>query len=81
LPLEIYSRLKRGITPEINAISTVILIGPPFRLVLRRAAAGTRFHESPRRGPELATAAIFLLMLTRRWWRAPGSRAGKTCRN
>ena len=26
LPLEIWSRLRRGITPEINAISTLILI-------------------------------------------------------
>src|SRR4029077_1834054 len=26
LPLEIWSRLRRGITPEINAISTVILV-------------------------------------------------------
>ena len=26
LPLEIWGRLRRGITPEINAISTIILI-------------------------------------------------------
>jgi spermidine/putrescine transport system permease protein len=26
LPLEIWSRLRRGITPEINAISTLILL-------------------------------------------------------
>ncbi|MBV9086617.1 MAG: hypothetical protein JOY79_03965, partial [Acidobacteriaceae bacterium] len=26
LPLEIWSRLRRGITPEINAISTVIFV-------------------------------------------------------
>src|SRR5208282_1083792 len=31
LPLEIWSRLRRGITPEINAISTVILL---FSIVL-----------------------------------------------
>jgi len=34
LPLEIYSRLKRGITPEINAISTVILLGTMVLIVL-----------------------------------------------
>jgi spermidine/putrescine transport system permease protein len=26
LPLEIWSRLRRGITPEINAVSTVIFV-------------------------------------------------------
>jgi spermidine/putrescine transport system permease protein len=31
LPLEIWSRLRRGITPEINAISTVILL---FSIIL-----------------------------------------------
>jgi spermidine/putrescine transport system permease protein len=34
LPLEIYSRLKRGITPEINAISTVILLGTMLLIVI-----------------------------------------------
>jgi spermidine/putrescine transport system permease protein len=31
LPLEIWSRLRRGITPEINAVSTVIFL---FSLVM-----------------------------------------------
>ena len=31
LPLEIWSRLRRGITPEINAVSTVIFV---FSLVM-----------------------------------------------
>jgi spermidine/putrescine transport system permease protein len=33
LPMEIWSRLRRGITPEINAISTLILIFS-FALIL-----------------------------------------------
>ena len=47
LPLEIWSRLRRGITPEINAISTIIFV---FSLVtiaawyrLRRTGLETRF--------------------------------------
>jgi spermidine/putrescine transport system permease protein len=34
LPLEIWSRLRRGITPEINAISTIILLFSIVALVL-----------------------------------------------
>jgi spermidine/putrescine transport system permease protein len=42
LPLEIYSRLKRGITPEINAISTIILAATiPLVLVAQRLERGS----------------------------------------
>jgi spermidine/putrescine transport system permease protein len=61
LPLEIYSRLKRGITPEINAISTIILIATiPLILVAQRLERGSMKVRTA-----LASAgAIFLLMVT-----------------
>jgi len=34
LPLEIWSRLRRGMTPEINAISTVIFLFSLIMIVL-----------------------------------------------
>jgi spermidine/putrescine transport system permease protein len=41
LPLEIYSRLKRGITPEINAISTAILLATiPLVFIAERLERG-----------------------------------------
>ena len=41
LPLEIYSRLKRGVTPEINAISTVILAATvPLVYIAQRLERG-----------------------------------------
>jgi spermidine/putrescine transport system permease protein len=52
LPLEIWGRLRRGITPEINAISTIIfmfsLIAIVFWYRLR-----TRAEATPEIGPEL----------------------------
>jgi spermidine/putrescine transport system permease protein len=72
LPLEIYSRLKRGITPEINAISTIILLTTiPLVLVAQRLERGAM---------KLRTAvgsagAIFFLMLApvlARAWPAGG---------
>ena len=76
LPLEIYSRLKRGITPEINAISTVILLTTiPLVLVAQRLERGSMKLRTA-----LASAgAIFLLMVTpvlARTWQAVGN-----CRN
>ncbi|MGO8788457.1 MAG: extracellular solute-binding protein [Terriglobia bacterium] len=61
LPLEIYSRLKRGITPEINAISTIILVTTiPLVLVAQRLERGSMKLRTA-----LASAgAIFLLMVT-----------------
>jgi len=42
LPLEIYSRLKRGVTPEINAISTIILLATiPLVFVAQRLERGS----------------------------------------
>ena len=45
LPLEIWSRLRRGITPEINAISTVILLFS-FGLILLWYRLRTRTQDS-----------------------------------
>ncbi len=46
LPLEIWGRLRRGITPEINAISTIIFVFSLAAIVLwyrlRRSAEGSR---------------------------------------
>jgi spermidine/putrescine transport system permease protein len=72
LPLEIYSRLKRGITPEINAMSTIILITTiPLVLVAQRLERGSMKLRTA-----LASAgAIFLLMVTpvvARTWQAGG---------
>ncbi|MGD0221653.1 MAG: extracellular solute-binding protein [Terriglobia bacterium] len=61
LPLEIYSRLKRGITPEINAISTIILVTTiPLVLVAQRLERGSM----KLRTALASAAAIFLLMVT-----------------
>ena len=60
LPLEIYSRLKRGITPEINAISTIILLATiPLVLVALRLERGSMKIRTA-----MASAgAIFVLMV------------------
>jgi spermidine/putrescine transport system permease protein len=72
LPLEIYSRLKRGITPEINAISTIILAATiPLVFIAQRLERGSM---------KLRTAlgsvcAIFLFMVApvvARTWPAGG---------
>lgn len=59
LPLEIYSMLKRGITPEINAISTVILAATIplvyFAQRLERGAMKTR-------NALVGVSVVFLLM-------------------
>jgi spermidine/putrescine transport system permease protein len=68
LPLEIYSRLKRGITPEINAISCAILAATiPLVYVAQRLERGAMKLRAA-----LASAgAVFLLMvvplLARTW--------------
>ena len=60
LPVEIYSRLKRGVTPEINAISSVILAATiPLVYIAQRLERGAMKV----RAAVLSTAAIFLLML------------------
>jgi len=49
LPLEIWARLRRGITPEINAISTLIFVSSVALLViwyhLRARSLGARSPE------------------------------------
>jgi len=44
LPLEIWSRLRRGITPEINAISTLIFIFSAFTIVVWHKLRGAGDH-------------------------------------
>jgi spermidine/putrescine transport system permease protein len=45
LPLEIWGRLRRGITPEINAISTIIFVFSLIAIVIwYRLRAGTEGH-------------------------------------
>jgi spermidine/putrescine transport system permease protein len=57
LPLEIWGRLRRGITPEINAISTVILFFSLIAIVAwyRLRTSGTGSGEV---GAELVESAI-----------------------
>ncbi len=56
LPLEIWSRLRRGITPEINAISTIIFVFSLAAIVIwyRLRARG---EGAPEVGAELVDAA------------------------
>jgi len=72
LPLEIYSRLKRGITPEINAISTIILAATiPLVLVAQRLERGSM----KLRTAVTSACAVFLLMVApvvARTWPAGG---------
>ncbi len=73
LPLEIYSRLKRGITPEINAISTVILAATiPLVYLAQRVERGTLKVRTA-----VAGAVGILLMLVTpvvaRTWTAGGN--------
>lgn len=68
LPLQIYSMLKRGITPEINAISTIILIATvPLVLIAQRLERGA----IKMRAALAAVAGVFLVMtgplLARSW--------------
>ena len=72
LPLEIYSRLKRGITPEINAISTVILAAtiPLVYIAQRTERGGMRVRTAV-----ASMSAVFLLLVSpviARTWPAGG---------
>jgi spermidine/putrescine transport system permease protein len=53
LPLEIWSRLRRGITPEINAISTIIFIFSLATIVLR-----SHLRSKNEGQPEVAAALV-----------------------
>ncbi|MBZ5516832.1 MAG: extracellular solute-binding protein, partial [Acidobacteriia bacterium] len=68
LPLQIYSQLKRGITPEINAISTAILLAtvPLVYIAQRLERGGLKM-----RGALAGVGGVFLLMavpLVARTW-------------
>jgi spermidine/putrescine transport system permease protein len=56
LPLEIWSRLRRGITPEINAISTIIFVFS-LAMILLWYRLRTRTNRA-REGRELATEIV-----------------------
>jgi spermidine/putrescine transport system permease protein len=57
LPLEIWGRLRRGITPEINAISTIIFVFSLAAIVLwYRLRLGT--EGSPETAAELIEPAV-----------------------
>ena len=68
LPLEIYSQLKRGITPEINAISSAILLATiPLVFIAQRLERGTL----KLRGALAGVTGVFFLMaapLVARTW-------------
>ncbi len=57
LPLEIWSRLRRGITPEINAISTLIFLFS-LTMILVWYRLGTRGEREPRLAEELVPGAV-----------------------
>ncbi len=56
LPLEIWGRLRRGITPEINAISTVIFVFSLLAIVIWYRLR-TRAESRPEIGAEVVEAA------------------------
>ena len=64
LPLEIWSRLRRGITPEINAISTLILLFSIatlliwYRLRTRAERAGEPARERAARAADVLPAPV-----------------------
>jgi len=68
LPLQIYSMLKRGITPEINAISTVILVATiPLVFIAQRVERGALKFRAAMGG----VVGVFLLItvpLVARTW-------------
>jgi spermidine/putrescine transport system permease protein len=45
LPLRIYSMLKTGITPEVNAVSTVVLVGTAALLLIAQWLLGASFRK------------------------------------
>jgi spermidine/putrescine transport system permease protein len=57
LPLEIWSRLRRGITPEINAIATLILLFS-IATILIWYRLRTRSEASDEPAPDPATASV-----------------------
>jgi len=71
LPLEIYSRLKRGITPEINAISTVILAATiPLVYVAQRLERGAIRLRTAALGVAVVLLFMVIPVLARAWPRS-----------
>jgi spermidine/putrescine transport system permease protein len=56
LPLEIWGRLRRGVTPEINAISTIIFVFSLIAIVFWYRLR-TRAEVTPEIGAELVETA------------------------
>ena len=52
LPIYIYTQIKFGVTPEVNAIATLILVGTITVLALGAliATGGRRLRRRPREG-------------------------------
>jgi spermidine/putrescine transport system permease protein len=73
LPLQIYSMLKQGLSPEINAASTVLLMASLVLVAcserLLRKGAGTR---------DLAVAAVVLLLVAAPLLSRPSGSAART---
>lgn len=68
LPLEIYSRLKRGITPEINAVSTVILLATiPLVYIAQRLERGAMKVRTALAGLTAVALLIAVPVLVRAW--------------
>src|SRR5207253_67449 len=71
LPLEIFGRVKKGLDPTLNAISTVFIL---LTVVLAVAAELLRRQSSPHSAKlEEATWNVLLFLLSR--WRSRCSRA------
>ncbi len=74
LPLEIYSRLKRGISPELNALSTLILAATiPLVYIADRLERGTLKLRRGVAGVSAVLALLALPIFARSW---PGPRRG-----
>lgn len=73
LPLEIYSRLKRGITPEINAVSTAILAATiPLVIVAQRLERGAMRVKTALASVGAVLLVMMLPVLAKTW---PAGRA------
>jgi spermidine/putrescine transport system permease protein len=68
LPLEIYSRLKRGVSPEINAVSCVILVATMLLVyVAQRLERGSMRLRTALASMALGTALLGLPLVVRAW--------------
>jgi spermidine/putrescine transport system substrate-binding protein/spermidine/putrescine transport system permease protein len=68
LPLQIYSMLKRGITPEINALSTIILAATiPLVLIAQRVERGAMKLRTAVAGVSIVLALMAAPVVARSW--------------